>query len=368
MPMFREDAQRYADLGWRVIPVAGKRPLVAWKQLTPPDELEPLWDDPRTTGIAVILGQPSGGLVVRDFDDVDRYLGWRREKPELAAQLPTALTPRPGRHVFARCEGSRRTRCFLDGELRGDGAIVVLPPSVHPNGLCYDWMTEPYREIPIIEPSVLLGATQHRRRREGTPQEEGQTHTCSKYMACVNSEQGLFIDWAIEQTCPNMPGQRNRRIFDFARYLLTVFDRSTDPEDLRHHVEAWHRAALPDIGTRDFGETWRDFLHAWNNVKTPAGATLGKVERIAMQDPFTLGLSDMNLDKVARLLRAAAQIRGEGGVFFMDFRTMGKSVGLSAVAARKIAIKLVALGHVAIVEKGIAGRRGKATVWRWLGP
>lgn len=307
IPMFREDAKRYADLGWRVVPVAGKKPLVEWKQLTPPNELEPLWDDPRTTGIAVVLGQPSGGLIVRDFDEVDRYLGWCKEKPELAALLPTARTPRPGRHVFARCEGSCRTRRFLDGELRGDGAIVVLPPSVHPNGMRYDWMTEPYREIPIIEPSVLLGETQHRRGRDGTPQEEGQPNTCSKYMACVNSDQSLFIDWAVEHTLPRQPGQRNRRIFDFVRYLRTVFDGSTDPEELRHYVEAWHSAALCNIGTKDFGETWRDFLHAWSSVKIPAGATLGKVEGIAKEDPFTLGLPDMNLDKVARLLRAAAQ-------------------------------------------------------------
>lgn len=52
----------------------------------------------------------------------------------------------------------------------------------------------------------------------------------------------------------------------------------------------------------------------------------------------------------------------------MDYRTMGKCVGLSAVAARAIALKLVALRHVAIVEKGTPGKRGKATVWRWLGP
>ena len=126
--------------------------------------------------------------------------------------------------------------------------------------------------------------------------------------------------------------------------------------------------AIRLLGKCSFNETWRDFRHAWGRVETPAGGTLAAVERMAMEDPFTLGLGDMNLDKVARLLRAAAVIRGEDGAFFMDFRTMGKSVGLSAVAARKIALRLVAMGRLAVVEKGTAGRRGRATVWRWLGP
>jgi hypothetical protein len=178
----------------------------------------------------------------------------------------------------------------------------------------------------------------------------------------------LFIDWAIEHTCPTGPGQRNRRIFDFARHLRTVYDKATDPDALRRHVEDWHRAALPYIRTKDFGATWADFINAWDSVEMPAGATLAMVEQMANEDSFSLGLADMNLDKVARLLRAAAVARGEDGVFFMDFRTMGKSVGLSAVAARKITLRLVAMGHLAVVEKGTAGRRGRATVWRWLGP
>jgi hypothetical protein len=368
MSTLRAEAAKYLPLGWQLLPVAGKVPLIAWKDAPPPDQLDHLWDDPRATGIAVVLGQPSGGLIVRDFDDVHSYLEWCDDQSELATELPTARTPRPGRHVFARCETLFRTTKLRDGELRGDGGIVVLPPSIHPNGKRYDWMRDPFRQIPIVEPNVLVGAAQQSRQTGRTPQREEPVNTCTKYMACVNSDELLFIDCAIEQTCPTGPGQRNRRIFDFARYLRTAYDKATDPDALRCHVEDRHRAALPYIRTKDFDETWRDFLHAWGRVEKPAGGTLAAVERTAMEDPFTLELSDMNLDKVARLLRAAARIRGEDGVFFMDFRTMGKSVDLSAVAARKIALRLEAMGHLAVVEHGTAGRRGKATGWRWLGP
>jgi hypothetical protein len=255
MSTLRFEAARYAELGWRVVPVVGKVPRIPWKDAPPYDRLDHQWEDPVTTGIAVVLGQPSGGLIVRDFDVVASYLAWCDEHSELAAELPMSKTPHPGRHVFARCEGACRTRILGDGELRGDGGIVVLPPSVHPNGRRYAWIREPFREIPTVEPSRLAGPTLRPLQTSRTPQGEPPVNTCSKYMACANSDKGLFIDWAIEKTLPTGPGKRNRRIFDFARHLRTVFAKGTDPEGLRPHVEAWHRAALPHIRTKLFDET-----------------------------------------------------------------------------------------------------------------
>jgi hypothetical protein len=187
-------------------------------------------------------------------------------------------------------------------------------------------------------------------------------------MEYVNSYKRLFIDWTIEHTCPTGPGERNRRIFDFAQHLRTVYDKATDPDALWCHVEDWHQAALPYIRTMGFDETWRDFCHAWASVESPAGSTLAMVEQMANEDSFSLGLADTKLDRVARLLRAAARIHDKFANVFIYFRTMGKSVGLSAVAARKIAYRLVDLGLLAVVEKRTAATRGRATVWRWLGP
>jgi hypothetical protein len=76
----------------------------------------------------------------------------------------------------------------------------------------------------------------------------------------------------------------------------------------------------------------------------------------------------MNLDSVARLFRAAARMHGPGNDFFMSYRTIAESVGLSPVAVREIAHKLVALDLLMIVSNGTVGTRGRATEWRWLGP
>jgi Bifunctional DNA primase/polymerase, N-terminal len=390
-------AAGYAQIGWRIVPVVGEQPRLKWKEPPSRERIEPLWDDPQTTGLAVILGPPSGNLIARDFDNIDSYLRWRAQNPELADLLPTARTPRPGRHVFARTAGAIKTQRFDDGELRGAGAIVVLPPSLHSSGQCYSWMREPGREIPIIEPRLLIGGAQpikpsrpasHKKRTEMDPTEAGKESTPAKvasiqatqatqastqptqapiqHIACVNSDNRPFIDWAIQQTVPTQYGLRNRRIFLFARHLRTVFDATADLEVLRPYVQEWHQAAFANIRTKDFSITWQDFVLAWKKVRLPSGAILEAVKSAARKDQFTLGLGDIHLDMVARVFRAAALTHGTE--FYMDYRTIGRCVGLSPVAARDITCKLVGLDLLVIVENGSIGTKGRATVWRWFGP
>jgi Bifunctional DNA primase/polymerase, N-terminal len=307
-----------------------------------------------------------------DYDVVAAYDRWCDLHPEWADKLPTSQTPRPGRHVLARSMSSCKTR-FLDaGEFRGEGGIIVLPPSRHKTGEQYQWLIEPFGEIPIIDPSILVGAVEPLNQKRGSSAKSKRKSTPptphTPHMACVNSDKQLLIERAIEETLPTKFGQRNKRIFQFVRHLRKIFDGQTDPEKLVPLVEAWHKKALPNIRTKDFEETWTDFVHAWENVRCAAGASLETIKQLATEDSFTLGLGDLNQDKVARLLRAAAKLHAERGTFYMGSRTMSECVGLSHVACNRIAQALVAHGLLLEVEKGTVGTKGKATVWHWLGP
>src|ERR1700730_5957570 len=83
--------------------------------------------DPRTN-IGVILGEPSCGLVVPDFDRTARGV----------THPPTPIVQAGrGYHVHLRAEGPISTQNFAWGELRGDGSYVLLPDSVHPSGKQY---------------------------------------------------------------------------------------------------------------------------------------------------------------------------------------------------------------------------------------
>src|SRR5262249_26529099 len=107
----------------------------------------------KATGVALLLGQSSRGVRVRDFDRVDAYQAWAQEHPDLASQLPTSRTVR-GYHVFFLADIPDAVTSSADGELRAGNGIVVLPPSAHPDGGSYSWVRRPTVPIPRV-PDVL---------------------------------------------------------------------------------------------------------------------------------------------------------------------------------------------------------------------
>lgn len=155
-------ARRYLRAGWSIIPLKpnSKEPAIPrWKpfQARPPDESEVRdWLAEGERGIAVVLGDVSGGLAVRDFDAVGAYEHWRDDHSALARELPTVKTGR-GLHVYAKSH-HLRFRKLEDGEWRGEGHYVAAPPSVHPRGRPYEWVVKPPgRGIDLIVDPVKAG-------------------------------------------------------------------------------------------------------------------------------------------------------------------------------------------------------------------
>lgn len=140
----------YHRRGWSVVPIrkGAKVPTIRWQdyQDRQPSEAEiRTWFAHPTDhlgGMAVILGDVSGRLYVRDFDEAGMYEAWSDEWPEYASTMPTVKTAR-GAHVYgilpadSPLKGTIRQK---GGELRGDGGIVLLPPSKHPSGAVYEWV------------------------------------------------------------------------------------------------------------------------------------------------------------------------------------------------------------------------------------
>ena len=148
------EALEYHQRGWSIFPMhmSTKRPAVRWKRYqTHPASKAKIrkWFQEKDYGLGVVFGEVSGGLICRDFDDMDSYHAWATKQPELAETLPTVATSR-GRHVFARAtaEHIAAVRSLIGkprrhwgdsgaagGELRcGVGCYSVLPPSMHPSG------------------------------------------------------------------------------------------------------------------------------------------------------------------------------------------------------------------------------------------
>jgi len=146
----RRAALVYAGLGWSVLPVRGgeKRPLIAWTELqarrADADEVRDWYRQWPDANVGVVTGAISN-LLVLDIDPGhggdDSLTGWSERHGPLPDTV-TARTGGGGRHYyFAHPGGEVRNRAAIAPgiDLRGDGGMVVAPPSRHPSGRRYAW-------------------------------------------------------------------------------------------------------------------------------------------------------------------------------------------------------------------------------------
>jgi hypothetical protein len=140
----RAAALSYLARGWSVIPVRPreKRPLVAWQiyqqQLPTTQEVERWYARWTDANVGIVTGAISG-LVVLDVDPrhggTESLDAWERDQ----GPLPRTVEARSGgggRHLyFAHPGGVVHNRvALLPGvDVRGDGGLIVAPPSMHPS-------------------------------------------------------------------------------------------------------------------------------------------------------------------------------------------------------------------------------------------
>ncbi len=374
-------------LGLSVVPVrlGTKKPAVKWKrfQRERADEatLRTWFADTDNTQLAigVVLGEVSGGLLVRDFDEEPSYAAWKRSRPDLAAILPTALARR-GPHVYLRSRGYKRAdatsyvRNCGDGELRGDGHIVVAPPSLHStSGRPYRWLIEPTDPIPLID----LHAFSH------VPQPGAVTHAISvlhpgprppvfvgdrsdrsvgpsKLSSNQPAHPPASVADAIRLTLPTGGGQRHRKLFEFARCLKGISELANlDASELQLHVRTWHAQALPVIVTKDFAETWRDFQAAWVRVRSPAGSgSLSAAWQRAVSSPLPPEAEQFESPQIRLLVSLCRELQREHGSapFYLSCRDAAAALGLYGSKPHVAAWRwLKMLCHVGILEPGRIG-------------
>lgn len=146
-----EAALHYVELGWSVIPVGrDKKPLIEWKKYqkerATKQQIKEWWAKYPDANVGVVTGAISGFVVV----DV--------EAGGDVKNLPATVISRTGgggwhyfyQHPNVPVQNGVRVRELTD--IRGDGGYVVMPPSLHKSGNCYEWAVSPdmaaFEELP----------------------------------------------------------------------------------------------------------------------------------------------------------------------------------------------------------------------------
>ena len=237
-PSMLEAALAYAARDWSVIPMTPreKRPLVAWREFqtrrAERREIEGWflrWPD---ANIAIVTGAVSGIVVV----DIDPAHGGTESLARFAAEhgtLPDTVECRTGgggRHLYFAHPGRPTVNMagVLPGvDLRGDGGLVVAPPSVHPSGRRYAWL--PGHAPDERSPAPLGPALLHL--IEAPP--SGAGHPTQYWIDLLRRGVG--------------EGQRNNTMASLAGHLLW---REVDPDVVLELLLCWNRVRcrppLPD--------------------------------------------------------------------------------------------------------------------------
>ena len=159
-----EAAHDYVERGLAIIPRGGgkkepgtKSGLNDWTDN--PGQIDVWWGQGEHAGkrgnprynIGMACGQGSGGIIAIDLDchsDEANGLDYLRDWEVEHGKLPetwTQITGSGGKQLFYRA--GQDIRNSANGEIgvdvRGNGGYVVLPPSLHPCGDCYEWSIRP---------------------------------------------------------------------------------------------------------------------------------------------------------------------------------------------------------------------------------
>ena len=155
-------ANEYLDSGWSVLPVKPeeKRPYMTnWLQYNrtrvQKNVMENWFTNLTGAGIGIVTGKISNLVVL----DVESYCPTPIE--ELLKKYPTQMVSRTGSggyHLFYQypthvAHVGNRVGLFDGIDLRADGGFIVLPPTIHPSGGRYEWIS---RGIPGAFPYSLL--------------------------------------------------------------------------------------------------------------------------------------------------------------------------------------------------------------------
>ena len=354
-------ARLYHRQGLCVIPTRRKRPtLHTWRPYTvrrpSDDDLCRWFTSDRPDGLAVICGDVSGGLVIRDFDDERTYDRWLNDHYGLAGQLPTVKTGR-GYHVYLR-NGLRSIVKLGDGELRGAG-YCLLPPSLHESGTHYRWLVglPDDRPVPEVDPFEVGLAP--------APAEPPIPAPVLRLVSLGDTDGA--IEEAIAMSLPQAPGQRNRQVFVLARILKTILGSDVDPETLRPIVQRWHSQALSIIRTKDFAATWRDFLYGWPRVRVPLGIRpMSAAVAQAESAPLPAVAQQYTCPVMRRLIGICAALQAVSPElpFFLACRKAGDLLGVSYPVASRMLKRLVCDRVLHVARPPKRGRR-RATRYRF---
>ncbi len=293
-----EEAIRYAELGFSVIPVhsivngncscgspkckaPGKHPRYKWseQQITPYTvaELTELWTKVPNANVGIVTGEVSGIIVL----DIDGEKGLRSLESvglpfEDLPVSPTVNTGGGGKHIYYRYpeDENFQTKAGVlpKVDIRGKGGFVVAPPSMHMSGTAYTWAEgRSVFEVDPVDADLSLIFTD---KPETDAVPKSGTHWYERLIAGVHE------------------GNRNESATRLAgRYI----QKGLSEAETKFLLSAWNNTNVPPLSSKELDQvvksvskkdaetTGRADMAQW--INDTLGMEISAVKRITGDDP-----------------------------------------------------------------------------------
>ncbi|MEO1286381.1 MAG: bifunctional DNA primase/polymerase [Chloroflexota bacterium] len=161
MSDLQREAYALYDLGLNVLPQPiARKGGFPWKRL----QYTRLSRNDRNYGLrhlfagecnlAIMCGQTSGNLFVIDCESLDSFHYHLSQMVERKIPIWAVQTARGG-HIYLRAKNGEvhniESGILCDAEIKARNGYVLAPPSIHPSGTIYHWMTQQGNDIPEVD-------------------------------------------------------------------------------------------------------------------------------------------------------------------------------------------------------------------------
>jgi hypothetical protein len=145
-----------------------------------------------------------------------------------------------------------------------------------------------------------------------------------------------------------------------------------DPKQFYSVVKEWHRRALPNIRTKEFEETWIDFLKGWEKIKWKIGGKLMEQifeKAIRLEPPQVAVEKYPNHSKLKILVSLCKELQRAAGKspFFLSARTAARLLNSYPMEISRWLFLLETDDILRVVSKGKMTKGGGiATRYRYI--
>jgi hypothetical protein len=155
---------------------------------------------------------------------------------------------------------------------------------------------------------------------------------------------------------PTRTGMRHGCIFKLARYLKNEYPL-LEAQQLKPVFTIWWSKVLPVISTKEFGESWIDFLIAWDNVKHPLGKSMTRIasglpDHLITNEASIFGEMGANLFELCIRLDENQRANWNNEPFPLACRIAGDVLGINRNYANSLLSLLTKNGFLVLVTKG----------------